>query len=394
MGFNPFEEIGKAAAGAGQFVQQAAGDAAKAVSEGAQQVVRAAGEGAGAATKVIGDGAGQAAAAAGDVAGQVAKAVNNTAGQVAMGAGNGARQVANQAVKVIQNDVAPALQQGANAAVKAADQAIAEAKKSLSGYVLKEEIERDWSALPKMIQVVDSTDKRPIDLEVGAIGWQCREGKLKVLHVYEDALDALSCEFFPPAVSKAGFVYYIDQLDAHRYINLEQYVDIIAEEKKAELLDIAYRLGAKHCHLECREEKISVKTAKATRRVTAKVNVEGVPVKGTAQTDVEASYDKYDAAVTLFSQEYGGSNSPQRPELHWYEHDPKIMQLIEARCDPMNELKCYSVEISDTKTVTFDLNAAANIDLALEKMKVGTNISFKGQATNEKRRKLIFVVEF
>ncbi len=42
----------------------------------------------------------------------------------------------------------------------------------------------------------------------------------------------------------------MDQLNPHRYIELSKYFDIIADEKKAELLDIAYRLGAKHCHLE------------------------------------------------------------------------------------------------------------------------------------------------
>ncbi len=46
------------------------------------------------------------------------------------------------------------------------------------------------------------------------------------------------------------------------------------------------------------------------------------------------------------------------PDLHWYAHDPKILQLIEARCDRANELKRYSVEISDTQSVTFDLNVA------------------------------------
>ena len=80
------------------------------------------------------------------------------------------------------------------------------------------------------------------------------------------------------------------------------------------------------------------------------------------------------------------------------EHDPKILQLIEARCDRANELKRYSAEISDTQSVTFDLNVAVGIDMAIKKMGLemglASNFSFEGQTRQEKRRKLTFVVEF
>ena len=75
------------------------------------------------------------------------------------------------------------------------------------------------------------------------------------------------------------------------------------------------------------------------------------------------------------------------------EHDPKILQLIEARCDRANELKRYSAEISDTQSVTFDLNVAVGIDMTIKKMGLASNFSFEGQTRQEKRRKLAFVVE-
>lgn len=245
-----------------------------------------------------------------------------------------------------------------------------------------------------MINVIDASEKRTVDLEFGAIGWQSKEGKIKVLHIYEDALDIVPCDFYPSASSKSGLVFYVDQLNPHRYIDLSKYFDIVADEKRAELLDIAYRLGAKHCHLECREEKRSIVSGKAARKQTAKFQVDGVPFKATNQGEVEAEFEKYGTAVTLFSQEYSGSNDPQYPELHWYEHDPKILQLIEARCDRANELKRYSAEISDTQSVTFDLNVAVGIDMAIEKMGLARKFSFKDQTQQEKRRKLTFVVEF
>lgn len=401
MGFNPFEQIGSAAADAGKFLQDRGNDIAKAASEGANAVAKEAAEGAGAVAKAASEGAEAAAKAATSGANQVAEAAAKGADAAVKIAGAGAGQFGNAVVdagnkmaNVLQENVAPALQQGVSDAAEAASHLASSAKKSIFSPLLKEEIEAESFVLPKMINVIDASEKRTVDLEFGAIGWQSKEGKIKVLHVYEDALDIVPCDFYPSASSKSGLVFYVDQLNPHRYIDLSKYFDIIADEKKAELLDIAYRLGAKHCHLECREEKRSIVSGKAAGKRTAKFQIDGVPVKVANQGEAEAEFEKYGTAVTLFSQEYSGSNDPQYPELHWYEHDPKILQLIEARCDRANELKRYSAEISDTQSVTFDLNVAVGIDMAIKKMGLASNFSFEGQTRQEKRRKLTFVVEF
>ena len=401
MGFNPFEQIGSAAADAGKFLQDRGSDIAKVASEGANAVAKGAAEGAGAVVKAAGEGAEAAAKAATSGANQVAEAAAKGADAAVKIAGDGAGQFGNAVVdagnkmaNVLQENVAPALQQGVSDAVEAANHLASSAKKSIFSPLLKEEIEAESFVLPKMINVIDASEKRTVDLEFGAIGWQSKEGKIKVLHVYEDALDIVPCDFYPSASSKSGLVFYVDQLNPHRYIDLSKYFDIIADEKKAELLDIAYHLGAKHCHLECREEKRSIVSGKAAGKRTAKFQIDGVPVKVANQGEAEAEFEKYGTAVTLFSQEYSGSNDPQYPELHWYEHDPKILQLIEARCDRANELKRYSAEISDTQSVTFDLNVAVGIDMAIKKMGLASNFSFEGQTRQEKRRKLTFVVEF
>lgn len=401
MGFNPFEQIGSAAADAGKFLQDRGNDIAKAASEGANAVAKGAAEGAGAVAKAASEGAEAAAKAVTSGANQVAEAAAKGADAAVKIAGAGAGQFGNAAVdagnkmvNVLQENVAPALQQGVSDAAESANHLVSSAKKSIFGSLLKEEIEAESFVLPKMINVIDASEKRTVDLEFGAIGWQSKEGKIKVLHIYEDALDIVPCDFYPSASSKSGLVFYVDQLNPHRYIDLSKYFDIVADEKRAELLDIAYRLGAKHCHLECREEKRSIVSGKAARKQTAKFQVDGVPFKATNQGEVEAEFEKYGTAVTLFSQEYSGSNDPQYPDLHWYEHDPKILQLIEARCDRANELKRYSAEISDTQSVTFDLNVAVGIDMAIEKMGLANKFSFEGQTRQEKRRKLTFVVEF
>lgn len=401
MGFNPFEQIGSAAADAGKFLQDRGNDIAKAASEGVNAVAKGAAEGADAVAKAASEGAEAAAKAVTSGANQVAEVAAKGADAAVKIACAGADQFGNAAVdagnkmaNVLQENVAPALQQGVSDAAESANHLASSAKKSIFGSLLKEEIEAESFILPKMINVIDASEKRTVDLEFGAIGWQSKEGKIKVLHIYEDALDIVPCDFYPSASSKSGLVFYVDQLNPHRYIELSKYFDIVADEKRAELLDIAYHLGAKHCHLECREEKRSIVSGKAARKQTAKFLVDGVPVKATNQGEAEAEFEKYGTAVTLFSQEYSGSNDPQYPDLHWYEHDPKILQLIEARCDRANELKRYSAEISDTQSVTFDLNVAVGIDMAIEKMGLARKFSFKDQTQQEKRRKLTFVVEF
>lgn len=412
MGFNPFEQIGSAAADAGKFLQDRGNDIAKAASEGANAVAKGAAEGADAVAKAASEGAEAVVKAAGEGAEAAAKAATSGANQVAEAAakgadaavkiagagagqfGNAVVDAGNKMANVLQENVAPALQQGVSDAAEAASHLASSAKKSIFNPLFKEEIEAESFVLPKMINVIDASEKRTVDLEFGAIGWQSKEGKIKVLHIYEDALDIVPCDFYPSASSKSGLVFYVDQLNPHRYIDLSKYFDIIADEKKAELLDIAYHLGAKHCHLECREEKRSIVSGKAAGKRTAKFQIDGVPVKVANQGEAEAEFEKYGTAVTLFSQEYSGSNDPQYPELHWYEHDPKILQLIEARCDRANELKRYSAEISDTQSVTFDLNVAVGIDMAIKKMGLASNFSFEGQTRQEKRRKLTFVVEF
>ncbi|WP_302853803.1 hypothetical protein [uncultured Slackia sp.] len=401
MGFNPFEQIGSAAADAGKFLQDRGNDIAKVASEGANAVAKGAAEGADAVAKAASEGAEAAAKAVTSGANQVAEVAAKGADAAVKIACAGANQFGNAAVdagnkmaNVLQENVAPALQQGVSDAAESANHLASSAKKSIFGSLLKEEMEAESFVLPKMINVVDASEKRTVDLEFGAIGWQSKEGKIKVLHIYEDALDIVPCDFYPSASSKSGLVFYVDQLNPHRYINLSKYFDIIADEKRAELLDIAYHLGAKHCHLECREEKRSIVSGKAAGKRTAKFQIDGVPVKVANQGEAEAEFEKYGTAVTLFSQEYSGSNDPQYPELHWYEHDPKILQLIEARCDRANELKRYSAEISDTQSVTFDLNVAVGIDMAIKKMGLASNFSFEGQTRQEKRRKLTFVVEF
>lgn len=92
--------------------------------------------------------------------------------------GNAAVDAGNKMANVLQENVAPALQQGVSDAAESANHLASSAKKSIFGSLLKEEIEAESFVLPKMINVVDASEKRTVDLEFGAIGWQSKEGKI------------------------------------------------------------------------------------------------------------------------------------------------------------------------------------------------------------------------
>ena len=83
----------------------------------------------------------------------------------------------------------------------------------------------------------------------------------------------------------------MDQLNPHRYIELSKYFDIIADEKKAELLDIAYRLGAKHCHLECREEKRSIVSGRPRESERRNSKSMMYPSRRRIRGEVEAEFE-------------------------------------------------------------------------------------------------------
>lgn len=105
MGFNPFEQIGSAAADAGKFLQDRGNDIAKAASEGANAVAKGAAEGAGAVVKAAGEGAEAVAKAASEGAEAAAKAVTSGANQVAEAAASiGKAPIWHQANHAITED--------------------------------------------------------------------------------------------------------------------------------------------------------------------------------------------------------------------------------------------------------------------------------------------------
>ena len=105
MGFNPFEQIGSAAADAGKFLQDRGNDIAKVASEGANAVAKGAAEGADAVVKAASEGADAVAKAASEGAEAAAKAVTSGTNQVAEAAASiGKAPIWHQANHAITED--------------------------------------------------------------------------------------------------------------------------------------------------------------------------------------------------------------------------------------------------------------------------------------------------
>ena len=308
-------------------------------------------------------------------------------------AGNAAADVGEKAMYVLRNDVVPAAQKGATGIATAASNAASDMKKAVFALVFEEDLSSGRVSVPKMVEIVDANEKRAVDIEFSAVGWQSTEAGIKVLHIYDDALGYLPGINFHPKPFSGG-IYYVDPLNSERFINLNDYADVIASERKAELLNIASCLGAKHCRLECKEEKRELISGSAKASVKLHARVDGVPVEVGRGRSVDAALHHSADSVTLFEQDYEGNDDPQVPVLHWYAKDPKILQLIAARCGKENAIKRYAETISTKKALTFDLGLAEKIDDALGKMKVTTNFSFKAQAQEEIRQTHVFIVEF
>ena len=97
--------------------------------------------------------------------------------------------------------------------------------------------------LPRLIQIVDASVRRGIDVCEGAIGWQSVEAETDVLHLYNTSVALKEIEFYPAVT--IGATYYVDNFNPNRYIDVDCIFNKAHEERLAELEQIAYALGAK-----------------------------------------------------------------------------------------------------------------------------------------------------
>ena len=246
--------------------------------------------------------------------------------------------------------------------------------------------------IPNMIIIVDDAVRRGIDVCEGAIGWLSNENGIEVLHLYDEAIGMSGIQFVPAAVCDA--VYYVDNFDRNRFINLDCIFDKAQEERLAELKHIAYSLGAKRCSIEISESSSKSEVKKKKFDLSEAVRVKDVQISSDKNVEKELSYQGKTQRSGKVTAEFEGSSSAQMPTLKWFQHDETIKKLIAMRCDGSNPIKKETLMLEGSASATMSQKAACAIDNAINKMGVKGKSDIETKATRENRSKLVFEVEF
>lgn len=98
----------------------------------------------------------------------------------------------------------------------------------------------------------------------------------------------------------------------------------------------------------------------------------------------------------MFYQSFAGSDEPVEPTLDWYQNDREILSLIDMRLNGhnVNPMQEYRAKLDSKFSQSMDVNLAAKLDKALDRLKVKSNFTLKGESLKEVRTELEFVVVF
>ena len=259
-----------------------------------------------------------------------------------------------------------------------------EAKKNAYEWKMKkynplfpEKFKSDDFKMPHVIEIVEASTRRDIDVCEGAIGWTDKVNDIEILHLYSEYVEESGLNLLP--FSKCDSVYCIDNFDKSRFINSDTIFERITNEKLTELENIAYCLGAKSCSIEIVENTVQ-NTGMGVRAKTSIGGAEHQAFAGkqNSQSGKNVSY-------------FDGHNNPQRPTLKWFAHDDNINALIEMRCSGNNSIKSKILEINCSSSATMSQKTACAIDKIL---KIKASVSMESKAIKEHSSKLIFDIEF
>lgn len=247
--------------------------------------------------------------------------------------------------------------------------------------------------IPKLIIVEDNGSRENIDVMKGAIGWTSKDAGVTVLHLYEREVERSGIQFYPYAESWS--VYYVDKFGT-RYVNIDKFFDIMQDERRAELFEIAYSLGAKKCTIETYEYAKKVKVGEGRRTRKVKPEVDDVDISCSVTGEISTEALKVVERKSVATQSFKGSDTPVEPKLKWYADNAEITQLVRARCDKDSDNKIheYHKVIKNSSCAGMTANAAAKVNAVLEKLDAEANIDIKGEYKNEQRRFFKIDIEF
>lgn len=247
-------------------------------------------------------------------------------------------------------------------------------------------------SLPHMIMIVDDAVRRDIDVCEGAIGWTSNNGTIEVLHLYDNAISMKNITFVPAPACDT--VYFVDNFDHNRYINIDQIFAKAHEERLAELEYIAYSLGAKACSVEIIESQAEVNIDKRKFDSAKGGGIKGIKITSEETLEKNFSYTNSSQRSGRTKTKFKGSDMPIRPSLKWFAHDDNIKKLIDMRCSDRNAIESRTLELQGSSSATMSQKTALAIDEAITKIGIKTHSTMEKQVKKENHSKLIFEIEF
>lgn len=246
--------------------------------------------------------------------------------------------------------------------------------------------------IPNMIVVVDDAERKGIDVCEGAIGWLGKVSGVEVLYLYDEAVEMSGLEFIP--VAKCDEVYYVDQFDRSRFIQVKTLFDRAANDKLAELKYIAGSLGAKQCTIEISESQVEEKGKKRKFGFKESAEVENLEISISKSAEYQMSRKNSKEQSRKVTSTFEGNNTPIRPKLKWFAHDDNIKRLIDMRCEGTNVLKSEELRLTGASFVTMSQKAAYAADAAIDSFGRGKHISAESLVMKECSTTFIYKIEF
>lgn len=250
--------------------------------------------------------------------------------------------------------------------------------------------------IPNMIVIVDDAVRKGIDVCEGAIGWLGETAGMEVLYLYDEAVTMSGLKFIPAA--KCDEVYYVDQFDRTRFIQVNTIFEKAHNDKLAELEYVAYSLGAKRCSIELVEADEEARQVKKKAGLKETIRLKSFMASSDTSAEQKIARTETRQRSGRVESKFQGSDSPKRPELKWFAHDDNVKGLIEMRCNDINSIQKKTLELVGASSATMSQKTACAIDSAVGKL--GGKVSAKGdasmeaKATKESRSRLIYTIEF
>lgn len=223
--------------------------------------------------------------------------------------------------------------------------------------------------LPDLIMIEDDAKYADDKFFEGAIGKNSKVKKTQIYSLWDCAVRDSHLTFLPFPANNT--VYLVDPLDMSRYLKLEDYFEIIQDQKIAELKEIAYCLGSKRYTIEVHafvEDKFE-KRVKTNNEAKVKI------VDGKTETSSESLAHKKTVCTFSTSGTYSVGRKAVAPTLRWFKNTSSVLSLVNEvlACDGKADTQDLSIE--SNKTSLMSVASAAEIDTTVCKI-FGGNIGY------------------